>query len=132
MICHLEERNLPFRRDNELFRSLNIDYYLDLVELVKFDPFFLAHINRYLSKAVCEEIIQLMAKKIKGVIVSELKMVGHFSFSVDFTLNISKTDQLNLINKYVSREDGLPIERCLTFLEPKDYSGEYMAAFTTD
>ena len=45
-----------------------------------------------------------------------------FSFSVDSTPDISHTDQLTLIVKYVSPVNGLPNERFLTFLELKDHS----------
>nr|XP_028571626.1 uncharacterized protein LOC114589432 [Podarcis muralis] len=48
VICTLVEQGLPFRGDNEHFGSPNNGNYLGLLELVaKFDPFLLAHINRY-------------------------------------------------------------------------------------
>ena len=86
VICTLAERGLPFRGDNEQFGSPNNGNYLGLLELVaKFDPFLLAHINRYgnsgsgnpsyLSKTICEEMIQLMAKKVKESIVNDVKKV---------------------------------------------------------
>ena len=76
VICSLAERGLPFRGDNEGFGSPNNGNYLGLLDLVaKFDPFLLAHINRYgnsgsgnpsyLSKTICEEMFQLMAKKVR-------------------------------------------------------------------
>ena len=46
--CTLAERGLPFRGDNTQFGSPNNGNYLGLVDLVaEFDPFLLAHINRY-------------------------------------------------------------------------------------
>ena len=138
VICTLAERGLPFRGDNERFGSPNNGNYLGLLELVaKFDPFLLAHINRYgnsgsgnpsyLSKTICEEMIQLMAKKVKESIVADVKKAGYFSFSVDSTPYISHTDQLTLIIRYVSPVNGLPSERFITFLELKDHSGVGMA-----
>ena len=99
VICTLAERGLPFRGDNEQFGSLNNGNYLGLLELVaKFDPFLLAYINRYgnsglgnpsyLSKTICEKMIQLMAKKVKESIVTDVKEAGYFSFLVDFTPDI--------------------------------------------
>ncbi|GIY59792.1 zinc finger MYM-type protein 1 [Caerostris darwini] len=104
-------------------------------ELVaKFDPFLRDHIDlygntdsgkpSYLSKTICDKIIQLMANKVKDTIMAEVKKDGYFSFSVDSTSDISHTDQLALIIRYVSPEDGLPTEGFLTFLELKDPSGE--------
>ena len=68
VICTLAERGLLFRGNNKQFGSPNNGNYLGLLELVaKFDPFFLAHINRhgnsgsgnpsYLSKTICEVMI---------------------------------------------------------------------------
>ncbi|GIY06905.1 zinc finger MYM-type protein 1 [Caerostris darwini] len=130
----LAERGLPFREDNEKFGTPNNGNYFGLLELVaKFDPFLRDPIDRYentdsgkpsyLSKITCEEIIQLTANKMKDTIMAEVKKAGCFSFSVDSTPDISHTDQFTLIIRYVSPEDGLPIERFLTFLELKDHSG---------
>ena len=48
--------------------------------------------------------------------MTEVKKAGYFSFSVDSTPNISHTDQLTLIIRYVSPINGLPSERFITFL----------------
>ena len=111
---------------------------LGLLELVaKFNPFLLAHINRYgnsgsgypsyLPKTICEVIIQLMAKKVKKSFVADVKKAGYFSFSVDSTPDISHIDQLTLFIKYMSSVNDLPIERFITFLELEDHSGVGMA-----
>ncbi|XP_075213790.1 uncharacterized protein LOC142319996 [Lycorma delicatula] len=113
VICTLAERGLPFRSDNEQFRTPNNRNYFGLLELVaKFDPFLRDHIDRYgntgsgqpsyLSRTICEEIIQLMANKVTDTIVAEVKKAGYFSFSVDSTPDISHTDQLTLIIRYVT------------------------------
>ncbi|GIX75505.1 zinc finger MYM-type protein 1 [Caerostris darwini] len=130
-----QKQSLPFRGDNEKFGFPNNENYFGLLKLVaKFDPFLKDHIDRYantglgkpsyLSKTRCEEIIQLMANKAKDTITAEVKKSGYFSFSVDSTPDISHTDQLILIIRYVSPKDGFPTERFLTFLELKDHSGE--------
>ncbi|XP_075232504.1 zinc finger MYM-type protein 1-like [Lycorma delicatula] len=138
VICTLAERGLPFRGDNEKFGTPNNGNYFGLLELeAKFDPFLRDHIDRYgntgsenpsyLSKSICEEIIQLTANNVKDTIVAEVKKAGYFSFSVDSTPDISHTDRLTLIIRYVSPEDGLPTERFLTFLELNDHLGESIA-----
>ena len=109
VICTFAERGLLFRGDNEQFESPDNGNFLGLLELVaKFDPFSLAHINSYgnsgsgnpsyLLKTICEKMIQLIAKKVKGSIVADVKKAGYLSSSVDCTPNISHTDQLTLIN----------------------------------
>ena len=138
VVCTLAERGLPFRGDNEQFGSPNNGNYFGLLEIAaKFDPFLLAHINRYgnsgsanpsyLSKTLCEEVIQLMAKNVKESIVADVKEVGYYSFWVDSTFDISQTVQLTLIIRYVSPANGLPNDRFLNFLELKDHCGKGMA-----
>lgn len=70
---------------------------------------------------------QLLAKTAKEAIMADVKKAGYFSQSVDSAPDISHTDQLTLIIRCVSPEDGLPSERFLTFHELKDHSGERMA-----
>jgi hypothetical protein len=72
-------------------------------------------------------MIQLLSKTVKEPILADVNKAGYFSLSVDSTPDISHTDQLTLIIRYVSPEDGLPSERFLTFHELKDHSGERMA-----
>ena len=90
MICLLAERGLAFRGDDETFGSPNNGNFLGLLELIaKFDPFLCTHINQYgnkgsghpsyLSKTICEEVIQLMAKKVLDKIVKEIKEAGYRS-----------------------------------------------------
>ena len=131
VICTLAEQGLPFKADNEQFGSSNNGNYLGLLEQVaKFDPVLLARINRhgnsgsgnpsYLSKTICKEMIQFMVKKFKESIATEVKKVGYFSFPVDSTPNISHTDQLTLIIRYVSPINVLTSERFITFLSQSE------------
>ena len=77
VICTLAERGLLFEGDYKRFGSPSNGYHLGLLELhvvAKFDTFLLVDVNRhdnsepgnpfYLSKTICEEMIQLMAKKV--------------------------------------------------------------------
>ena len=68
-------------------------------------------------------MIQLLAKKVRKSSVADVKKAGYFRFSVDSTPDISHTDQLTLIIRYVSTANGLPSEIFITFLELKDHSG---------
>lgn len=43
VIKFLAERGLPFRGDDEVFRSANNDNYMGVIELIaKFDPFYVS------------------------------------------------------------------------------------------
>ena len=61
-----------------------------------------------------------MAKKVKESIMVDMKKSGYFSFSVDSTRDISHTDQISLIIRYVSPVNGLPNEIFIIFFELKD------------
>jgi hypothetical protein len=134
----MAERGLPFRGDKETFGSTHNGNFLGLFELIaKFDPFLASHIQKfgnkgsgvtsYLSKTICDEFIPIMAHKVRDSILDDLRTAGYFSLSVDSTPDRSHIDQLTVIVRYVSPDDGLPIERFLTFLEMGSHTGESMA-----
>jgi hypothetical protein len=56
--------------------------------------------------------------------LDDLRSAGYFSLSVDSTPDRSHIDQLTILVRYVSPDDGLPIERFLTFLELGSHTGE--------
>lgn len=128
----------PFRGHNEKFGSPDNGNFLGLLELLeKFDPFLASHINEfgnkgsgvisYLSKTICDELIQIMEHKVRDSILDYLRTAGYFSLSVDSTPDRSHIDQLTVIVRYVSPNDGLPIERFPTFLEMDNHTRESMA-----
>jgi hypothetical protein len=97
-----------------------------LLELLsEFDPFLAQHISKYghsgsgstslLSSTICEEIINLMAKKVKEVIINEIKKRKYYSIVIDSKPDITHSDQLAFILRYVSNE-GVPTERFLEFI----------------
>ena len=138
VIRTLAERGLPFRGDNEQSGSPDSDNYLGVLEpAAKFDPFLLAHINRYGNSGSGNPSLFVQnymrrddsthGRKIKESIVADMKEARYFSFSVDSTHDTSHTHLLTLIIRYVSPINGLTSERFLTFLELKDHSRESMA-----
>jgi hypothetical protein len=95
---------------NEDFGSPNNGNLLGLIELIaKFDPFLAYHIQHYgntscrhgkretsyLSKRICGELIQHMAKKVTESILNDLIETEYFSLSVDSTADLSHVDHLN-------------------------------------
>lgn len=89
-------------------------------------------VTSYLSKTICDEFIHMVAYKVGESIFYDLKTAGYFSLSVDSTPDLSHVDQLTVIVRYVSLDDGLPIERFLTFLEMGSHTGESMAKMVHD
>ena len=81
----------------------------------------------YLSERICNELIDIMANKVRDSIFEDMQKAGYFSISVDSTPDLSHVDQLTVIVRYVSPDDGLPVERFLTFLELENHTGVNMA-----
>lgn len=126
VIKTLASRGLPFRGQEEIFGSSKNGNYMMLLEfLSEFDPFLAQHISKYgnsgsgttsyLSSTICDEIIVLMAKKVKEVIINEVKSRKYYSIVVDSTPDITHSDQLAFILRYVS-DKGVPTERFLEFI----------------
>lgn len=132
----IAERGLAYRGDDERFGSSTNGNFMSILELLsKFDPFLSEHIAKfgscgrgvasYLSKTTCEQVIQLMGKKVEKTILDEIKKAKYFAISVDSTPDLSHVDQLTLIVRYV-KENGKPIERFLKFIEMHDHGAEGM------
>lgn len=119
-------KGLAFRGSIEHIGQDSEGNFLGLLKfLSEFDPFLAKHICRYgnvgsghasyLSKTTCEEFISLMSQKVMDEIMTEAKDSKYFGIVVDSTPDISHTDQLTFILRYVSKF-GEPVERFLCFL----------------
>ncbi|KAL4098683.1 hypothetical protein QTP88_023234 [Uroleucon formosanum] len=126
VIKTLASRGLPFRGQEEIFGSPKNGNYMMLLELLsEFDPFLAQYISKYgnsgsgttsyLSSTICDEIIVLMAKKVKEAIINEVKSRKYYSIVVVSTPDITHSNQLSFILRYVS-DKGVPTERFLEFI----------------
>lgn len=66
-------------------------------------------------QTICEEIINSMAKRVKVVIINEVKNRKYYSIVVDSTSDITHSNQLAFILRYVSNK-GVPTKRFLEFI----------------
>lgn len=137
VIKFLSVRGLAFRGDNELLGSSSNGNYLGLMELIaEFDPFLKEHLEKYgqkgrgttsyLSSTVCDELMCLMAEKVKRKIASELQHAQYFSLITDSTPDMSHTDQLTFIFRCVS-DEGEILERFLGFEPIYSHTGASLA-----
>lgn len=140
VIKFLTARGLPLRGDNEVFGTNKNGNYLGTLELLaKFDPFLQEHIKKYgnagrgslsyLSPTICEEFIKIMGKKVLEFIISEIKTAKYYSISVDSTPDISHTDQLAFIIRYL--QNGIITERFLKFIQIYSHGSEHLADTVT-
>ncbi|XP_065665627.1 zinc finger MYM-type protein 1-like [Hydra vulgaris] len=129
----LAGRGLAFRGHNEVIRSSNNGNYLGMLELLtQFDPVLKQHIDtfankckgnvNYLSKTICEELIDIMSQKVLTHIFTEIKKAKYWGIIVDSTPIISHVDQFSVIFRYYL--NGHVYERFFCFLQIKSYDGK--------
>lgn len=137
VIKKLASRGLPLRGNDEVFGSPNNGNFMMCLELIaEFDPFLRSHIDKYgnpgrghssyLSSTICEELLKVMGKTVINTILEEVRDSKYFSIIVDSTPDISHTDQLSIILRYVQKS-GEVKERFLEFLENCGHKGEQLA-----
>ena len=136
VIAFLCERGLPLRGKEEVIGSPSNGNYLGVIEvLAKYDSFLAQHITMfvnkgsghtsYLSSTICEELISLMGSKVLDTIIQVLKSAKFYSVSVDSTPDVTHSDQLTLIVRYVLPTG--PKERFLSFLPMIGHTGQVIA-----
>lgn len=132
----LATRGLPFFGRNETIGSCSNGNYLGCMELIsKFDPFLAKHLQKYgnpgkgrtsyLSSTTLNEFIDLMGNKVSNVIIEQIKSAKFYSVIVDSSPDLSHTDQLTIVIRYVS-SDCEPVERFLTYIPISGHSSEYL------
>ncbi|XP_050521721.1 zinc finger MYM-type protein 1-like [Daktulosphaira vitifoliae] len=142
VVRSLAVRGLPFRGSQEKFGLRNSGNYIMSLELLaEFDPFLNAHIKRhgnkgcgttsYLSSKICDEIIDIMAKKVISTIVTEIKQAKYFSIFVDSTPHICHVEQLSFIVRYVSKKE-CPVERFIRFIPKCGHKAEDIVTIVLD
>ncbi|XP_055910467.1 zinc finger MYM-type protein 1-like [Eupeodes corollae] len=137
VIKFVSSRGLPFRGDDEILGSQHNGNYLGILELLaEYDPFLSAHLAKYgnkgkgrpsyLSSTICEELIEILGNRVLEFIVNEIIEAKYFSISVDSTPDISHTDQLTVVLRYV-KSNGEVAERFLAFIPMASHKGEELA-----
>ena len=96
VIVFISARGLAFRGENETLGSPRNGNYLGILELVaEYDEFLRDHIkahgNRgsghtnYLSSTICEEVVQIIGKRVFNEVISRIKQSKYYSISLDST-----------------------------------------------
>lgn len=111
----LAKQNLPFRGHKEDESSLNKGNFLEMVEMLsKYDAVLKEHLMRlkqstcklkasisYLSPTTQNEFISVLANHVKEKLVMDIKSAKYFGIMFDSTPDISHTDQMSEIIRYV-------------------------------
>jgi hypothetical protein len=129
------ERGLALRGENETLGSASNGNYLGLLELLSdYDDFLKQHIQNhsnlgsghvnYLSSTICDEIVDLMGKRVLNEIVSRIQTSRYYSISIDSTPDESHVDQLTLVFRYM--EKTTPVERFAKFMPNQGHKTQEM------
>ncbi|KAB0798511.1 hypothetical protein PPYR_09504 [Photinus pyralis] len=131
----LSTLGLAFRGHRETNEDRKGNFLTCIDYLAEFDPFLKAHLQKYsnpgsghvnyLSHAVCDEFINIMGSEVKQKLISDVKNATYFAIIVDSTPDITHTDQLTLILRFVD-EKGKIRERFFGFLEIEQHDSSYL------
>lgn len=116
----LAKQNLAFRGHKEDESSLNKGNFLEMVEMLsKYDTVLKEHLMRlkqttctvkasvsYLSPETQNEFINVLANHVKEILVNDIKAARYFGFMFDSTPDMSHTDQMSEVIRYVKIYNG--------------------------
>lgn len=131
VILTLSRCNLPFRGHRENIQKIDIKSgnFLNIIDLLsRYDPLLKSHIEnqatktKYFSPLIQNELIQLSSTHLLNNMFSEIKTSPFFSLILDTTQDLSKTDQMSIVLRYVTVQLGENIkinESFLGFVELK-------------
>jgi len=136
IVKFLAKHNLAFRGSVDKLDEDGNGNFLGLIEMLnEFDPIVQEHVRRitvdnlhvhYLGPRIQNELILLLASKIKNQIIEKIKQAKYFSVILVCTPDISHQEQMSLIIQYVDvSSNSVSIEESsLGFLNVNDTIGQ--------
>lgn len=116
IIEFLGSQNITFRGTTDKLYSNDNGNFLKLLEFIgKFDFITADHLQRitsketyvhYLGKNIQNEIISLIGSKIKQYILNKVSLAAYYAIILDCTPDVSHTEQMTIILRYVCCEEG--------------------------
>ena len=138
IILFLARQNIVLRGYRESFDAEdNPGNFIELVKLISnYDPVLREHLTRirmapnvtvsYFSPHIQNELIELLVRHVKQKIVNNIKEAKYYSMLFDSTTDISHTDQMTQIIRYVVIQEGTVqiMEYFIDFIPLKEKTSE--------
>ncbi|XP_026821672.1 zinc finger MYM-type protein 1-like [Rhopalosiphum maidis] len=137
VVQFLGHQNLAFRGSSDQLFKHNNGNFLKLIELMaKYDSVMAEHVRRiinskknishYLGKDIQNEMINLLAQSIKSRIVTMVSEAKYYSIILDCTPDISHSELMTIIIRFVSIEDSKVTirEHFLGFISVENSTGD--------
>ncbi|KAB0790667.1 hypothetical protein PPYR_14893 [Photinus pyralis] len=129
------KNNEALRGSVEKIGHPNSGKFLQTLELIShYDPILKQHIDsenhkKYFSPKIQNELIAIAGNAVRNEIVSRIKQAKYFSVILDTTPDVSKSEQLSLVVRYVEKNGKTCSieERFLMFIEVKEKTGYALA-----
>lgn len=112
LILTISKQNLALRGKSDTLNTHDNGNFLKFIEFLSmFDPIMKEHIRRisseeihchYLGKNIQNEVIRLLANKIRSHILNELKNSKYYSIILDCTPDLSNIEQMTVIVRFVT------------------------------
>ena len=133
LFCAVQEISLRGHREVE---SLNKGNFLELLELLSdTDEILKAQLRTlprnatYTSHAIQNEILHILASKVRSIICTQVKEAQYFSISADETRDVSKQEQMSFIVRYFSEYDQSIQERFLTYIHTTAFDASSLTQY---
>lgn len=138
IIQFLSQQSLAFRGSSNLLYHHDNGNFLKLTEMIsKFDNVMLEHLHRveksqnnssklvhYLGDKIQNELITLIAEKIKSKIIDMIKESKYFSVILDCTPDVSHSEQLTIVVRFVKHNEAVICEHFLGFVTIYNSTGK--------
>lgn len=130
-------QNIAIRGHNETLQSLNRGNFLELITLIsKYHPTLKIHLNKiqhnlnvtqttFLSNKSQNKILNILCEIIRSKILLQVKAAKIFSVIIDTTTDVSNTEQLTFLLRYVDNK-GVIQERLVALETAPDGTGKGM------